>query len=203
MLIKVIKILLFLPFMIQAQVIIATNVYTATGTQNTGNLAPDSASTTAEDVWVDGTAGDWQNPVNIFGTGEASIIDNLWDATDKSEVLKGWDFDVSLPSGSTITGVVCIITCRASVENTTIGLVQLLNTSGARVGTNLASTPTTISSTSTAYTFGASNNLWGNELTETWVESNKFGVGIGLINGTNNADAYVDVITLNIYYTTP
>lgn len=174
----------------------------SSGVQNTDFALPQSASSTSETGWDD-PGGAWINPENIYGAGEAAITDNAYDATDPSHVLRGYNFNFSsIPVGATIVGVTCRITARSSSATSTIALVQLLNTSGVRVGTNLASTPVATNATPANYTFGDDANLWGNALTEAWVKDADFGVGVGMINGTNNADVWIDVIELDIYYTT-
>jgi len=172
---------------------------------NTGYILPQSASSTSETGWAD-AGGAWINPENIYGTGEASITDNAFDNLDASHVLRGYNFNLAaIPTGSTINGVVCRVMARATNPTTAIGLAQLLNTSNARVGTNLAATPITITGTltPTEHLIGASNNNWGNSLTESWIKNSNFGVGIGVINGANNADVFIDSIELDVYYTAP
>lgn len=171
---------------------------------NTGYILPRSASSTSETGWAD-SGGAWIDPVNIYGAGEAYIDNNAFDAGDTSHVLRGYNFDLSgLPTGITIDGIVCRVFARATNPTTSIGLAQLLDTSNARVGTNLAATPIIITGTTTAaeHIIGASNNNWGNSLTESWVKNSNFGVAIGVINGANNADVFIDSVELDIYYTT-
>ena len=170
---------------------------------NTGYILPQSASSTSETGWED-SGGAWIDPVNIYGAGEASITNNAFDNGDASHVLRGYNFDFSgIPAGSTIDGVICRVMARATNPTTAIGLAQLLNISGARVGTNLAATPITITGTTTAaeHLIGANNNNWGNSLTLAWLQDADFGVGVGVINGANNADVFIDSVELDVYYT--
>lgn len=168
---------------------------------NTGYIFPTTATSTSETGWDD-DAGAWINPENIYGEGVTSITDNGFNQDDKSHVLRGDSFDFgSIPEGATIVGVICRIYASSTSTASTIGLVQLLDESGARVGTNLASTPVAVTTSLAAYTFGAKDNLWENALTLEWVQNTKFGVGVGMVDGDNNADVSIDSIELNIYYT--
>ena len=171
---------------------------------NTGYILPQSAASVAESPWTNAN-GAWQSPTAIYGAGEALITDNSWDSGEYSEVLKAYNFDLSaIPSGSVITGVICKVNARCTASATmNINLVQILDVSRAKVGTNMASSPTGLTSTATDYTWGASNNLWGNSLTESWVKDADFGVAIGVISGTNNADVWIDAVSIDVYYTPP
>jgi hypothetical protein len=169
---------------------------------NTGYILPQSVVTSAESPWLDD---DWVNPTNVTARDGtlAEITDNSYDNGDQSYVLKAYNFNFStIPTGSTITGVMCRIRARDSV-NADIDLVQLLDISRAKVGTNMAATPVAVTTTLADYEFGASNNLWGNSLTESWVKDADFGVAFGMINRSNNADVFCDSIELDVYYTTP
>ena len=149
---------------------------------NTGFILPQSVETAAESPWLDN---DWVDPANVFGAGEASITDNTFDNGDQSYVLKTYNFDLSsIPAGATIDGVVVRINARCSV-NADIDLVQLLNTSRAKVGDNKAATPQNVVQTAADYDFGGSTDKWNNALTDTWVKNSNFGVAVGMMNLSN------------------
>jgi hypothetical protein len=168
---------------------------------NTTAKLPTAATTASEAPWSDN---DWSNVENIYGAGEASITTPTFDTGDQSYVLKAYTFDMSaIPDGSTINGVVCVINARyeAGQGSGNINLVQLLSTILAKVGTNQAGTPTALSTTATDYTFGGTADTWGNGLTSAWVKNSNFGVAVGMIAAENNADVFIDSVTLNVYYT--
>lgn len=172
---------------------------------NTGYIFPTSASSISETGWND-SGGNWATPQNIYGAGEAGITNNAWDAGDPSWVLRGDQFDLSaIDASATIQGVLVRIVGRVPAASTTyLGLVQLLNTSGARTGSNSGSATYAFpTSAATTYEFGGADNLWGNALTATWVKDSSFGVGVGMVNGTNNADAFIDSVEMDVYYTNP
>lgn len=169
---------------------------------NTGYILPQSVVTAAESPWLDDN---WVSPGNVIardGT-EASITNNTYDNGDQSYVLKAYNFDFSgIPTGSTIDGVMCRIRARDSVA-ADIDLVQILDTSLAKVGTNMAATPVSVTTTLADYEFGGATDQWGNTLTESWIKNSNFGVAFGMINRSNNADVFCDSIELDVYYTAP
>ena len=165
---------------------------------NTGFILPQSAETVSESPYSNDT---WVSPENIYGAGEASITSNTFDGPDYSYVLKAYNYNLSsIPAGATIDGVVARINSRAS-NSMNIVLVQLLNASRAKVGTNLASTPVALSTSATDYDFGAADNKWGNALDETWVKDADFGVAYAVQSGSPNADLFCDYISIDVYYT--
>lgn len=170
----------------------------------TGQKPPTVAQTIAEAPWSDDT---WVNPNNIFGAGEASVTAATFDAGDQTYVLKAYTFDMSaIPDGSTIDGVIVTINARYATALGRIDLVQLLDTSRAKVGDNKAATPVDLTTSAANYTFGASNNVWGNALDSAWVKDADFGVAIGMLaggSGNNNVDVFCDSVLLEVYYTPP
>jgi len=167
----------------------------------TGAKVPTGAQTVAEAPWSDDT---WVNPTNIYGAGEASVTATTFDAGDQTYVLKAYGFDFSaIPAGANIVGVTCVINARYATAAASIDLVQLLDVSRAKVGTNLASTPTALTTSAANYTFGSGSNLWGNALTVAWLQDADFGVAIVCLaggTGNNNVDVYIDSVTLDVTY---
>ena len=174
----------------------------------TGAKYPTLGESISEDPWSDNY---WTTPTNIYLDDGAtvSITSPTYDAGDQSWILKATGFDFSeIPDGSTIDGVICKINgwCNYTGIPATAGvdLLQLLNTSKAKVGTNLASPEVALTTDSaTIITLGSSINLWGNALTAAWVKNANFGVALGCHAYVNNADVFFDYLTLEIYYTAP
>jgi len=164
--------------------------------------SPASATTVSESPWSDN---DWVNPTDVYSDdgNAANITSSQYDSPDQSYVLKAYNFDFSsIPSGATIVGVICRINGWCAAGTGTLDLCQLLDTSLAKVGTNLASTPVALTSDDTTIIVrGASNNLWGNSLTEAWVKNSNFGVALGMAATSANADVYIDYVTLEVFYT--
>jgi hypothetical protein len=166
----------------------------------TGEKYPTAASTSAETPWDDAA---WQDPTNIYSnnaTDSACILA----ASKQSQVLKAYGFDFSgVPDGAVITGVICSINVYRAAAAISLSLLQLLDASSAKVGTNHVSTPVALSeTTSTVITEGSSTDTWGNDLTSTWVKDPDFGVAICVTCGAGSGSAaYIDYVTLEIYYT--
>ena len=164
---------------------------------------PQSATTAAEDPWLDD---DWVSPTNIYAddTNYASVTSNTYDATDQTYVLKAYNFDFSaIPADATILGVTCVVSAwTAAAKVQSLDLCQLLDTAGAKVGTNLAATPIQVGVVEggTLAPIGGASNLWGNVLTPVWVKNSNFGVALGFISGTDNSDIFVDYVTLEVVY---
>lgn len=171
---------------------------------NTGVRYPHSGTTSAEDPWLDD---DWVTPNNIVldDSNYANITSNTYDTNDQSYVLKGYIFDFSdIPDTATIVGVRCTVNAYYSAGSASIDLMQLLDVSRAKVGTNMASTPQALDGNSAStYTWGSSSNLWGNALTPTWVKDSDFGVALGAIATAPNTDVFVDYVALEVFYTVP
>lgn len=170
----------------------------------TGQVYPTSAVTSAESPWLDE---DWATPGNVTSDdgNTANITGPQYDNGDQSYVLKAQGFDFSaIPDGATIVGVTARINAWYSAGGGSLDLAQLLNTSGAKVGTNLCVTPVTLTtSDTTVITRGGAANLWGNALTAAWVKDPDFGIALGIQATANNADVFLDYVTLEIEYTPP
>jgi len=164
---------------------------------------PQSAVTAAESPWLDN---DWVSPTNIYAddTNYASVTDNTYDPPDQTYVLKAYNFDFSaIPDGATILGVTCVVSAwTAAAKVQSLDLCQLLDTAGAKVGTNMAATPIQVGVVEGGALdpIGAADNLWGNALTPAWVKNSNFGVALGFVSGTANSDIFVDYVTLEIEY---
>lgn len=172
----------------------------------TGAILPSSAQSISEAPWSD-NAWNTGTELNIFSDDGSTAIVNAasYDANDQTFVLKAYGFDFSsIPDGSTIDGVICVVNSYWSAGGASMDLLQLLNVSRAKVGTNQCSTPVVLSnSTSNLVTKGSSSDLWGNALTAAWVKDPDFGVAIGILATAANTDVEVDYVSLEIFYTAP
>ena len=170
----------------------------------TGAKLPTAAITAAEDPWLDN---DWTTPANLYGAGTASVTAATFDAADQTYVLKAQGFDFSaIPDYSTIDGVTCVVNGYYATAAVSIDLLQLLDATGTRVGTNQAATPIALTTGAANYTKGGAADQWGNALTADWVKNANFGVAIGCLaggSGNSNNDVYIDSVTLEIDYTPP
>lgn len=168
----------------------------------TGAKYPTLGQTISESPWSDNT---WSYPTRIYADDGSSayITASTYDTGDQSRVLKATGFDFSaIPDGATINGVIVRVNTWYANGTVSIDLAQLLNTSKARVGDNKYATPEALStSNSSIKTIGGDSDTWGNALTPDWVKNANFGVGLGFLATGNNADVYVDYVTIEIYYT--
>ena len=167
----------------------------------TGAVFPGTVATANEAPWSDNN---WTSASNVTAddTSYASITAATYDTNDQSRVLKASNFDFSaIGATDTIDGI--IVTTRSWYANgsVSIDLVQLLNTSLAKVGTNKASTPVALTTSQADQSWGGSTDKWGNSLTASWVKNANFGVAYGTLATGTNADSFCDYITVEVFYT--
>lgn len=172
---------------------------------STGEKFATTATDVSEAPWSDDA---WTSVANAQGANNSTfttITAATYDSGDQSHVLKLAGYDMSsIPVGSTIDGVIVRVYGAAEMAGAgAIGLVQLLDTSGAKVGTNQASTEVAVTTTPTTYTFGTSSDLWGNALTRAWVQDPDFGVAIGFWARAANTDVEFDAVSIEVFYTAP
>lgn len=159
-----------------------------------------TATTSAEAPWDDV---DWDSPTYHQTSDGLYAVANFFSLNEQSYVyyVKGFDLS-SVPDGATIDGITVRIEARAFISDVEIGLVQLLDASGARAGDNKASTPVALTTTDATYTFGGAADEWGNALTSAWVKDADFGVAIGLTNKRSGLEyGRIDHITVEVHYT--
>lgn len=167
----------------------------------TGEKFPTSGITASESPWLDN---DWTSPGSVTaddGT-YASVTASTFDNGDQTFVLKAKGFDFSsIPAGATIDGIIVRIQAHADSTSVGIDLVQLLDTAGAKVGTNQSDTSQRITTSDAVYTFGSSTDLWGNALTDAWLKDADFGVAVGGHAYTANSQIFIDYVTVEVFYT--
>lgn len=172
----------------------------------TGPIFPSAAQSISEAPWSD-NAWNTGTEANIFSDDGVTAVVNAasYDANDQTFVLKAYTFDFSsIPDGSTINGVICVVNAFWSAGGASIDLLQLLNTARVKVGTNQCSTAVALTNnTANLVTKGSSTDLWGNALDVAWVKDADFGVAIGILATAANTDVEVDYVTLEIFYTPP
>lgn len=173
---------------------------------STGQVFPTTAVTAAEDPWLDN---DWTAPTAVTADDDttANVTAASFDSPDQTFVLKAQGFDFSsIPDGSTINGVTARVNAwfRSGQGSGSLDLCQLLDTSGAKVGTNQCATPVALTTTTTTViSKGGAADLWGNALDAAWVKNANFGIALGILATAANADVDIDYVTLEIEYTAP
>ena len=164
-------------------------------------MFPTAGTTTNESPWLDEV---WVTPGNVVADDAttASVTAATFDSPDQTAVLKATGFDfTAIPDGSTIVGVTANINTYYAAGTASLDLCQLLDTSGAKVGTNQAATPVVMSTvTTTVITEGGPTDLWGNALDAAWVKDPDFGIALGCLATAANADVFVDYVTLEVTY---
>ena len=172
----------------------------------TGAVFSTTSQAISETPWSDDA---WTTPNNILAddAATANVTAASFDNNDQTYVLKAYGFNFnSIPDGSTINGVICKVNAwyRGGQGSGSFDLMQLLNTSKAKVGTNQCATVVALASNNTTViTKGSATDLWGNALTAAWVKNSNFGVAMGILATAANADVDIDYVTLDIDYTAP
>lgn len=172
----------------------------------TGAKFPTLGTSVSESPWSDNA---WTTPTNIYSDNAetANVTASTYDNGDQTYVLKATGFDFSeIPDDATILGVECKVNAwyRSGTGAASMDLLQLLDASRAKVGTNQCSSAVALTTTNTTIiTKGGAADLWGNELTPAWVKDADFGVAIGILATANNSDVDVDYVTLEITYSAP
>ena len=148
---------------------------------------------------------DWVSIANICvaGADNASITANTYDATDYSFLAKAQHFDFAIPSTATINGLVVSAGCYATGgSRASWHMMKLLNASGTAEGDNNAADAGVFPATAiTTQTFGNSTDMWNVALTPTMVNNDNFGLQFAVLQNTDNADIYVDFVSITVYYT--
>lgn len=165
----------------------------------TGAKFPASNITASEAPWDDTG---WVNPSNIYSD-NAAYASCYKAGAYSSAVLKAYNFDFSvIPDDATIDGVICKLNAwKGSASDANLGLLQLLNVSRVKGGTNHCLVVVALTTDDTTIiTEGGAADLWGNVLTPLWVKDPDFGVALGMISSDSGA-CRVDYVTLEVYYT--
>ena len=177
-------------------------VQTTGSSESTGEVFPTAGASVSEAPW---SSDAWVTPGNVTADdgSTASVTAATYDSGDQTTVLKATGFDFSsIPAGATIDGVTVRINAWETAGGGNLNLVQLLDTSGAKVGTNKgAGTNTLTTTTSDVFTFGGAGDKWGNALDVAWVKDPDFGVAIGITATAANSDVFVDYVTVEVTYT--
>jgi len=164
-------------------------------------------------TFTDDGSGDnpWANPgyaVTTNGQAATTLLDFV-NGSGRSGNLQATNFGFTIPTGSTILGIVTASTNKSSVSTPVSGAsdlnVQLMR-GGAGVGNNLA-TATKYLTTYSSSSYGDAANLWGTTWTPAQINNSSFGVemssqviGVNLVNQTIYYDLVGDI---TVYYTPP
>ena len=134
----------------------------------------------------------------------ASITASTFDANVISQLVKCQHFDFAIPSRATIDGIVVTVQGYYATSNFTVNHISLLNASGTAEGDDNYTDASQAFSTSASIrdvTFGGAADKWGVSLTPAMVNDDDFGVEFAIKASGNNCDAYLDCLTITVYYT--
>src|SRR3990167_10006270 len=148
---------------------------------------------------------DWTNTGNISADDNVTA-DCLFDTVDQiSYYLKATNFGFSIPTGSTIDGIVAEVQCwdQGVAFNTIENSVKIVK--GGTISGDEKSTGAGMNSppSSTTFTYGSSSDLWGLSWTVSDINASDFGLVWSskctstMFGGYTN----VDFIRITIYYT--
>jgi len=162
---------------------------------NTGNIFPGTGENNAG---IGATA--WSTPTNVTSDDGADATCN---AAASSQYLVARNFDFSsIPSGSTINGVLVRVEASEHSPGTENLLAQLQDAAGTLVGNSKStSNEGAISGTTKlVYTYGSVSDIWGANPNAAMVKDPDFGVRLWF---TTAHDVRVDFVTMQIEYTAP
>lgn len=167
---------------------------------------PNSAGTIANDASVGASA--WVNFTNASSSDDTYTTVTWGGLVPRiTNYLKTTNFGFSIPSGSTIDGIIVDVE-RKSSSNTaslfTVDSTLKLVIGGAVVGTNKATT-TRWSTTESYVSYGGASDLWGNSISYSDINASDFGfvlsASLNKTGGKSSVVASVDHIRITVYYT--
>lgn len=191
----------------------AFSVYEYTRQGLTQNLAALSPITAPEKFpTVSAIGGTWVNPNNIF-------LDDGVFATNgppgNTAFIQGSGFDFSfLPPGSVITGISVRIKGLSSIAGTTwMKNIQLVipdpnsatgwHLSVGDKGTGTFQTQTGLTLANTSFSFGGSNDLWGEVITPAMLQDPAFGIRVRVDHTGAGVTISLDCFTITVTYVPP
>lgn len=167
--------------------------------------ATNSPTLAVDDATVGTVA--WGTVTNVYSSNDADASVALGRGIT-SHYIKATGFNFSIPTGSTIDGIVVEVerACNSTTffKDSTVRIVK-----GGVIGaTNKADTVTIWPLTDTYKTYGASTDVWGETWTADDINSSTFGFAISAQNSQTTGSSetrtgYVDHIRITVYYTPP
>ncbi len=165
---------------------------------------PLSAGTGANQTGVGAIA--WSNPGNIVSSNNTRATAQT-NGLSQTNYLKGTNFGFSIPSGSTIDGIIVEVERMKSGTGTSVKdyNIKIVKSDGSIGTTDKADTATNWPTTEAYKTYGSSSDLWGESWTYSDINDVDFGVVVvATIDGGGPkfmSVANVDHIRITVYYT--
>ena len=144
----------------------------------------------------------WSNPGNAAAGDSVYATANLGPA-GQSHYLKATNFGFAIPGGSTITGILVIVTRKESASNgCKDNRVRIVK--GGTIGATDRASATEWPTVAAAAEYGGdglggSTDLWGETWTVSDINASNFGVAISAL-GINGAQASIDFISITVFY---
>lgn len=161
-----------------------------------------SPSVAVSDGTLGGTS-DFTVPNNVF-VADGLVATATMAAGAKSKFIKATGYGFAIPSNATITGILVKALVKATNNVDVSDDFVRLYKNGALVGTD-HQTGTTLTTILTYINYGGSADLWGTTWTPTEINNVNFGAGWSAFNNhfTLNRQAFIDYMSITVYYTTP
>lgn len=180
---------------------------------NTALAISVSSSSSSNAISSSGGGSVWTNPLNALSGDDSYATNSLSSSEDpenqNTNNLKVTGFDFTLPPEAHIDGIELEVekyasnnTSAANTKDLSVKIIKTSNPSGAE---NKANSVDYWGVSDTVYTYGASNDLWGDTWTTSDINSPDFGV---LFSARLNAQAStitanVDSFKITVHYTMP
>ena len=178
----------------------ATSITAYGGSATATNTGATSPGTMADDDTVGGVA--WANPDNAKAS-DNSYAD-CYTTAQYSHYLKATNFGFAVPTGATINGILVEIERKLNSSEYGWGIVdsevKIVKSDGSIGTTNKASAVNWVV-TEAYFSYGASDNLWGETWTAEDINDTDFGVALSIRSLLAGATADVDHIRITVYYT--
>jgi hypothetical protein len=174
---------------------------------NWANMSAGSPSNTPDTIapsgsnLVAGFSAAWTNPGNI--TANDSVVATVTVTTTNSDWLVANNFGFSIPSGSTIDGIVATVNASANASSSAVDNGAFLIHANSSFSPSNQATNSALPTTLTDKTYGGSSSTWGDSWTATDINSANFGFAFRVGGFTNPSTANVDYIKIQVYYTSP
>jgi hypothetical protein len=141
----------------------------------------------------------WTEPQKIYLDGQAAITTSSFDINLYSYQIRATGFGFSISPGSTIAGITVTVNRKYANGAVKDAQIQLTKDGTSAAGDN-KSAGSTWTTAPTSVNFGGTSDLWNTSWTAAEVNASTFGVLFACQAAANDADAYVDYITVTVEY---
>ena len=172
--------------------------------RNTGFLAPSANS--AVTVNAGDNNGYESSPANAY-TADGLFASDANSGTNTSTTCPSsgkdqhlfYNYSFNLPSGAVVQGITVNLKGKASSNGNSPKICVQLSYDGGNTWVTAKST-STLSTTNTVYTLGASTDVWGRTWAQSDFSNTNFRVRVIDVAGATNRTFYLDAIAVNLTY---